>query len=507
MQTAFRIFPPFLIAFIIGVFLASVVLSSPWFAVLWFFVGSFLLLSRVIFVRSPHATLAGVLCFAVAFGMLRYEYWRTQPVDDFLSAHIGSLMTIRATIIDEPDVREGKIQLSVALHEVNAADRVVPVSGKAIVIVPPYPSYAYGDTMLLRGKLLSPKTFREDDGRVFNYPAYLQTKGIRYQMLYPDVRPLPEKGGNMLMRTLFMEKRAFVEYLGQALPEPESALAEGLLLGGKRSLGSEWTERFRTVGIVHIIVLSGYNMTIVAEWLSALFLFLGFYGSIIAAGAGIILFALLTGGGATVLRAAIMALLVLVARATGRTYDIGRALLVAGALMVFENPGILLHDPSFQLSFLAALGLLFVVPLLRESVRGLKRFPILEEVVLSTIATQILVLPLLLYQTGTLSLIALFANILVLPLIPFTMFFAFLAGLAGSVSTIFSLVIALPAHAALSWMLLVAQYGSKLPFAAVHLPPLSGNVVLGAYVMIALVLYVKHRKKAPIASPLPQAPS
>ena len=127
-------------------------------------------------------------------------------------------------------------------------------------------------------------------------------------------------------------------------------------------------------------------MTIVAEWLAVLFLFLGFYPSIIMASIGIVLFTLMTGAGATVVRAAIMALLVLLARLTGRTYDVSRALLFAGVIMVAIDPGILLYDPSFQLSFLAALGLLHVAPLIKPYFSKPRRSPILEEVVVSTLA-------------------------------------------------------------------------------------------------------------------------
>lgn len=490
-----RIIVPSLIAFLVGIFFATTIFPSFAFAYLLFLLGFvFFLISA--FVRPSFYFIGvAVLCIAFGLGVFRFTMWQSMPIDSLLESSVDRAVRVHGTIIDEPDVREAKTHLIVLLDSIETDHATTAVFGKALLIVPTYPQYAYGESIVVSGKISLPQIFAGDDGRVFNYPEYLHAKGVRYQFVFPKVETQDRQGGNALLRGLFFIKHAFTERLQSVLPEPQSALAEGLLLGGKESLGSEWIARFRDVGIVHIIVLSGYNMTIIAEWLATLFLFLGFYPSIFAASMGIVLFTLMTGAGATVVRAAIMALLVLLARLTGRTYDVSRALLFAGVIMVAIDPGILLYDPSFQLSFLAALGLLHVAPLVKPYAWRLKRFPIFEEVVVSTIATQALVLPLLIYQTGMLSLVSLFANIFVLPLIPLTMLFAFLGGLAGFVSSMISFVLILPAQAMLSWMLTVAKYGAMLPFAAVSLPPISGTVVIFTYVLVAFYLCMQHKKK------------
>lgn len=503
-----RIVTPFLIAFLVGVFIATTVFASLQFAYLLFLLGFVFFLLSFSARSSWYFISVGALCVALGLGIFRFTIWQNIPVDQLLESHIDTVVHVRGTIVDEPDIREKTTHLVVVLESIERDEATTSVSGKALVIVPTYPTYAYGETVTISGKISLPRAFASDDGRIFNYPEYLHAKGVRYQFAYPKILKEDEQGGNKILRELFSVKHAFTRRIEGVLPEPQSALAEGLLLGGGHSLGDVWNERFREVGIVHIIVLSGYNMTIVAEWLAVAFLFLGFYPSIIIASGGIIFFTLMTGAGATVVRAAIMALLVLLARLTGRTYDVSRALLFAGVIMVTIDPGILLHDPSFQLSFLAALGLLHVAPLIKPHVWRLKKFPIFEEVVVSTIATQTLVLPLLVYQTGMLSLVSLFANILVLPLIPFTMFFAFLGGLAGFVSSFVSFVVILPAQAMLSWMFVVAKYGSMIPFASVKLPPISGIIVVLAYLVIALYLFLWHKKKnMEIVTALLQAPS
>ncbi|MEK7147475.1 MAG: ComEC/Rec2 family competence protein, partial [Patescibacteria group bacterium] len=103
----------------------------------------------------------------------------------------------------------------------------------------------------------------------------------------------------------------------------------------------DWLEKFRTVGVIHIVVLSGYNITIVAEFIMRLLAFLPRAARLAGGALAIILFAVMTGGSATIVRASLMAILVVVARATGRIYGITRALLLAGFLMVLHNPKIL----------------------------------------------------------------------------------------------------------------------------------------------------------------------
>ena len=192
------------------------------------------------------------------------------------------------------------------------------------------------------------------------------------------------------------------------------------------------------------------------------------------------------------MRAAIMAVLVLLAKATGRNYDMGRALLFAGALMVLQNPSILLYDPSFQLSFLASLGLIFISPIVDRRTTLFKKLPMLREVFVSTLATQIMVLPLLLSQTGMLSLIALPMNLIVLPLIPLTMLFGFVAAVLTLILPSFGVVVSFPAYLLLSWILHVADYTSHIPYAAVA-TSVTPHVTFIMYVFLTLFIWYEHR--------------
>jgi competence protein ComEC len=211
--------------------------------------------------------------------------------------------------------------------------------------------------------------------------------------------------------------------------------------------------------------------------------------------AGIILFGIMVGGGATVVRSCSMASIALTADLIRREYNVTRALIFAGLLMLVFNPDILLHDPSFQLSFLATAGLLlFASPIEKRLTRVPERFG-LRGILASTFATQIFVSPFILYTMGQISIIGVLANILVLPVVPLTMLFVFLTGLAGFISYTLSAVFGWLAHILLAYELTVVDFFAGIPFAALKIPPFSGWITAGFYIGLLSLYYYKTRNR------------
>jgi len=197
---------------------------------------------------------------------------------------------------------------------------------------------------------------------------------------------------------------------------------------------------------------------------------------------------------ATVVRASFMALLVLLARATGRTYAITRALFIAGFFMILHNPKILVFDSSFQLSFTATIGLIYVAPKIEQYFKLVPTRWQLREFATATVATQLLVLPMILYKMGDLSLVALPVNLLILASIPITMLFGFLTGIIGFMSTFLSLPFAFVTYALLTYQLKVVDLFASLPFASLHVNsfPLWGALLL--YALYGLLIWKLNEK-------------
>lgn len=352
-----------------------------------------------------------------------------------------------------------------------------------------YNTYTYGDRVRVYGKLSRPRNFTSNGGRVFDYINYLRKDDIYYEYKKARVDILERSGIYTVSGKLFFLKRKFLNNLNSVLGEPHAGLAGGLVVGDKASLGKDIIDDFRRSGLIHIVVLSGYNITIIATSIRRILGFLPRNAGIILGAIGIICFGILVGGGATVVRSCIMAIIALCAELFRREYNVGRALLIAGVLMLIQNPLILFYDPSFQLSFLATLGLVALSTPFEKKLGFITEKMGIRALVASTCATQVFVSPLIFYMMGQLSIIGIFVNIIVLPFIPLTMLLVFISGFLGFFSHTLSLIAGWGSHILLSYELFIVKVSAELPFAVLEIPAFSGWIVLGFYtIYIALFL-------------------
>lgn len=373
-----------------------------------------------------------------------------------LDARVGEQVAVEALVCAEPEQRENGVRLVLCL----------PSGDRLIASAPLYPEFKLGDKLRGSGTLRRPEAFATDLGRDFDYPGWLAARNIFFELQFAEFELGERAAAYPVRRSLVAGKNLFLARLERLIPEPQVSLLGGLLVGTKQSLGEEWLTRFQRAGVSHIIVLSGYNLTIVAEFFRALFSRLPLYAGLGVAGASIIAFAVMAGGGAAVARAALMALIALFARGTGRLYDAWRALLAAAALMILWNPRVLVFDLGFQLSFLATAGLIWLAPPLERRLRFLSRRFGLREMVATTLAAQAAVLPWLIYKMGQLSLVAPLVNPFVLVAIPPIMLLGFGGGLLGLLWWPLGWPFALAANFLLSYQLQIIEWASALPLAA-----------------------------------------
>ncbi len=475
-----------LIGFLCGVAIDSLLKFSFIFC-LYCFLVSFLLFLTFTFLRKkfPSIFLFSVLVFCIFAGVTRHSFVAHPFTKDIFEDYVGEKIEISGILVDEPDVRESGMRLVVAPDDSKY---------KILVNVPLGNDFAYGDRVKISGLLELPENFETNTGREFDYISYLKKDGIGYQIYRPDIFIIDRGHGNFLLNYLFRFKKYFIENIQKVIPEPHSSLAGGILLGAKHSLGKELTDAFRQSGLVHVVVLSGYNVTIVAEFIVKVFSFLPKFAGVIGGILGIFAFALITGSGATVVRASIMSCIALVGRATGRNYDILRALFLAASVMVFHNPLILLSDPSFQLSCMATFALVVCSPFFEKKLCFLPEKFGIRSTVASTLATQIFLLPLLIYMTGMVSIVSLVTNLLVLLAVPIAMALSFVTGMVGFFSGFLSLIFGYFSYLLLQYMLLVVEIFSGLPFAYINLPQVSPWLVFILYLIFSF-LYVRKKLK------------
>lgn len=429
-------------------------------------------------VSRPWLMLGFVLVF-FALGVLRVSLVTDTFGTSLLKDKVGETITITGEVAREPDRRVVTQQLYIGTETDNvlvSTDRYLPV--------------AYGDRVTVKGVLREPEEFVTDLGRSFDYPGYLLAKGVEYQIPFAEVTVESAGGGNFVITKLLLLKQVLLSKIESYLPEPTAGLSEGLLLGVKQALGEDLEGAFRETGIIHIVVLSGYNIMLVVSFvMHALGYLLPLKPRIFTGLIAICLFALMVGLSATVVRASIMASILLLAQAFSRSYLILRGLLLAGVLMVVVNPLLLVYDIGFQLSFMATLGLILVAPLLEYWFNLPKWFKPVGKFFYATLATQIMVLPLLLYYMGELSVVAVAVNLLVLPVVPVAMLLTFALAVAGFFSSSLASLIAFPAYFSLLYIIEIAKWFADLPFASVTVPTFPFYGVVVAYLGLGLLLW------------------
>ncbi len=487
-----------LFGFISGIALGSFISLNIWLYV------SVALLGAIIFIYKNFASdetrkvsvSISVFILALLCGLLRMHFSDINK-DSTLKMFENRNISAIGRVVSEPDIREDSTKLLVKLSSIDYENKNYKVNERVIVSVPIYPEYKYGDQIKLGLMLVSPKNIISEDGRVFDYEGYLRVRGVWYTSRFARAELISSGNGNPIKSLLFKIKKTFTGSINNALPEPESSLLSGLLLGSKQSLGKDLLLEFQKSGVSHIVVLSGYNIAIVAESIMST---LSFLPKNIAFGSGvvsIVLFTIFAGGGASAFRAAIMVLVALSAKHFNRDYKASRALGFAVVLMLTPNPLLLAFDPSFQLSVLATIGLVFVSPVIEKYFQKVpekvgKYFP-LREIVSTTVATQITVLPYLIYNTGLVSFVSLPVNVLILGIIPITMFFGFVTGFLGIFSTILSFVPAIFTYILLKYQLTIIHIGAVIPFGTIRFPVFSSFVLLLIYIFIfGFFLYKKR---------------
>ncbi len=426
-------------AFLGGIIFSSLLPLDWW---LWLIAAgiAFLAITPIKWLK-PQALLAFLLIPSIfGLGAARHA-WEQKTLAERSIATYNDLdqnIYITGTLAEPPDARDTYMNLRIKVSAVDTGNGDIPIDGSILVRLTNDYDLAYGDPVRVRGRLQTPP---EDED--FSYREYLLQQGIHSLLTARDITQLPfGEERNPFWAFLYRLRASLYKEVNALFPQPEAALLNGILLGLESDIPEDIQQAFKDTGTAHIVAISGFNIAIIAALFVALFsrLFGKKYGSLLAI-LGIIFYTLLVGASASVVRAAFMGSLALVARQFGRRNLALNALFATALLMSLWNP-FALWDVGFQLSFAATLGLILYAQAWQESVQAfLLRFLPQDTVsavigpfsnyFLLTLAAQLTTLPLTIYHFGRLSLIAFIANPFVLPAQPPIMILGGLAAIAG----------------------------------------------------------------------------
>ncbi|MBP9710965.1 MAG: ComEC/Rec2 family competence protein [Candidatus Pacebacteria bacterium] len=412
--------------------------------------------------RYTNWIFVALLLCGVSLGIARAELYTNSENNQTLQTYAGKETVLEGRVVNDPERRETSLHAHVLVEKVGDAE----ASGKLLAILARDTQINFGDRVTIKGNIVLPESFETDTGHLFDYPGYLRARGIQTLMRYGSVANV-EPGSFSLRTILFSIKHTFERAIERSLPEPDASLMEGMLLGERRGIPKDLNDALIVAGLIHIVVLSGYNISIVAEQILRLFgLVARKRVALILGAAAIILFVVMVGGGATAVRAGVMGTIAILARYVNRPAVALRALAVAATGMIVWNPTTLLYDPSFILSVLATFGLITLSPSAEKFVKFFPEAFGLRSIAASTLSVQVFVLPALFYYTGIFSVWALPANLLALPTVPLAMLSGFVTGAVGLVSSFLALPFALLAHLLVEWLVLVANMAAAMPLSS-----------------------------------------
>jgi competence protein ComEC len=449
---------------------------------------------------------AGLCLFALLGGGLLFPS-SLPPADEHSLRFYNDtgIVEVQGMVAEEPDIRDRYCLLTFSASEIIANGEKEEVSGTALIRVSRYPAYRYGDVLKVTGELESPPQFED-----FDYQSYLARQGIYSVIYYPGVEVLDRGQGFKPLQWIYSLRERLSASLARALPEPQGSLAQAILLGLRGNIPDSLYETFSRTGAAHLLAISGLHISIIiAMFLSLGILVFGRRRStyIWLTLAITWLYALLAGMHPPIIRAAIMGSLFLIAEYLGRQRSAIIALAFAAAVMVGVQPH-LLWTVSFQLSFLAMAGLILLYPYFqawgRKGIASL--FGARERIAAAggmitdgfaaTLAAIVAVGPLIAYNFGVVSLVALPATFFSLPALPFIIVTAALVAFVGLLASLAAQILGWLAWLFLSYLILVVQGFDALPHSSLEVTTVSTWHIWGYYAILAgVIASLNHRKQ------------
>jgi competence protein ComEC len=453
--------------------------------------------------RRPQLAVIGLLAAGLfAGGAVRYDV-TVPPSEPAGVARYNDtgLVRVRALVTDEPEVRGRSQRVRLEVREVFVDGSWQAESGGVLLRRGLFPRHDYGDLLELEGELETPPTFPD-----FDYLDTLAREGIGSLLAYPEVRTIATGRGNDVLQEVHTTRYRLGDALARALPEPQAALAQGILLGQRSAIPADLSADMNATGTSHLIAISGQNVSLVAGLvISTLAWLIGRRQAAVVALLTIIGYTALTGASPTVVRAAIMGGLLVTATLVGRPASAATSIALAAALMTGLEPQVA-HDVSFQLSFASILGIVYLAPPLHgRGVELAQRWGVDAEsgglagsVVESTAVTAgavLATLPLIALYFGRISVVALAPNLLLVPAFPLIMGAAALTAIAGVAWAPLGQAAGFVAWGLLTYMIGIARFFAGVPVASAEIDGFGRGHAAGAYIALAAITWLLHGRR------------
>ncbi|MDB5180765.1 MAG: rane protein of unknown function [Candidatus Saccharibacteria bacterium] len=436
--------------FVIGVWLALLLRVPIWLGV------AVLPLVAVSFWHVRVYMLPIIACAGLCVG-LGYGSAALDERDAYI-LYIGRPVTLLGKVKEDPS-RSSSGQLSLQLDSISISNTALP--GSVLVSILKI-DVKRGDIVTVQSML------KPGFG---SFPASMSRAKV-----ISVARPVPGDIGRVV-RDWFADK------VRASIPELQASLGIGFLTGQKSALPDDLSNALKIAGLTHIVVASGYNLTILVRMARRLFVRASKYLAAVSSGVMIMMFIAITGLSPSMTRAGLVSGLSLLAWYYGHRFHPLILLPFAAAITVALQPSYVWGDLGWQLSFAAFAGVMIVAPLLQRYFFGEKEPGVIRQILGETIAAHIVTVPIIAIGFGVISNVAIIANVLVVPLVPLAMLLTFVCGLWSIFGLPLLWLIATPTTWLLTYMTNVATFVAELYWA-------QSELALDAWIWAGYVLVV-----------------
>lgn len=428
------------------------------------------LVMAVIYWRLKLASL--LLTLILAIGVM-IGWWRGSAIFHNLrlfEQHFGQTVEISGTVLDDVAVADSGMR-SIRLSNLSLNEQ--SVAGKILISTRQSALIERGDMLMVHGKL---------EPSIGSYVALIRQVESLAVTNFGDP---PTKLRDWLATRL-----------ARFLPSQQLNFVGAILLGKRQSVDRELSQNIRIVGLSHMIVASGLHLMIITNLVRKLFHRFSrrveLFGSLAVA----TMFALMAGLTASMMRALMTLTLSLGAWYYGRKFSGGWLISLLVAVSLLINPLHLLGDLSWWLSYGAFFGVLVAAPIVKEFFFGDKKLSSMADLILSVVVVQIVVSPILLTSFGNLSLIAIIANLLVVPcLVPLMTLAGVLILMADF--GLLAQVVNYPLQLLNNYILGAVELLAGVPLASIDVTISSAGVlVIVVTMLLALILMFRCNQKS-----------
>lgn len=351
---------------------------------------------------------------------------------------VGHSVVIVGKITQDPTYTEK--QTNVELDGIQVSGQ--SLGGKMWVSIDGYKNLKRSDGIVVKGKL--GKGFGNISASIFN-ARLLQIKRLSQNDLAGKVRD------------------RFSQAVRQTMPDEQADLGLGFLTGQKSTLSADFSEDLKNVGLTHVVVASGYNLSILVRLARRLFSRVSKYMAAYSGSAMAVGMTLITGLSPSMVRAASVTGLSLLAWYYGRKFHPLVLLLLVGAVTLLFDPSFIWGDLGWELSFAAFAGVMIIAPILQVFFFGDKKPGAVRQIIGETVAAELMTLPIIILAFGQFSNISIVANLLILPFVPLAMLLTFMTGVGTLLAPFMAAIISMPATWLLSYMIECINFLAAMP--------------------------------------------